>query len=114
MSKTVYLESLERLSQELEATPMRDVPIDLIRAVLLRLNVSVGKLVHLMDGLNAVDRHTSWARITERLAAVGVGEFCRLTGGFATDFDLDRINKDPFGREKFGEGDLRVLARKSL
>lgn len=93
---------------------LRDVPIELIRAVLLRLNVSVGKLAHLMDGLNAVYRHTSWARITERLGAAGFGEFRRLTGGFDTDFDLDRINKDPFGREKFGEGDLRVLARKNL
>ena len=93
---------------------LRDVPIDLIRGVFQRLNVSVGKLAHLMDGLNAVYRHTSWARITERLSAAGFGEFRRLTGGFATDFDLDHIKSDPFGHEKFGEGDLRVLARKCL
>jgi ubiquinone/menaquinone biosynthesis C-methylase UbiE len=92
---------------------LREVPIDLIRGVLRRLNVSVGKTAHLMDGLNAVYRHTSWDEITRRLSSLGFGEFRRLTGGFDTDFDLDRIEKDPFGREKFGEGDLRVLARKS-
>jgi hypothetical protein len=33
-------------------------------------------------------------------------------GGFPTDFDHDAIEADPWGREKFGDGDIRVLVQK--
>lgn len=91
---------------------LRELPIDFMRAVLRGLNVSVPKLAHLMDGMNAVYRHTSWKKATAQLAEAGFGNFRRLTGGFDTDFDLDVIEKDPYGREKFGEGDLRILAQR--
>jgi ubiquinone/menaquinone biosynthesis C-methylase UbiE len=90
---------------------LRDVPVSFIENVLGTMNVSRDKTAHLMDGMNATYAHTSWAEITGRLAAHGFGEFRRLTGGCPTDFDLDVIEADPYGREKFGEGDLRVLCR---
>ncbi len=64
-----------------------------------------------MDGLNATYRHTSWDKITGLLAKAGFGNFRRLSGSFSTDFDLDVISADPYGKEKFGEGDLRILAQ---
>ena len=64
-----------------------------------------------MDGLNATYRHTSYKEITNRLSQFGFGNFKRLSGGFETDFDLDVIQKDPYGKEKFGEGDLRILCQ---
>lgn len=33
-----------------------------------------------------------------------------LKGSFPTDYDVDPAH--PFSAEKFGEGDLRILARK--
>jgi hypothetical protein len=45
------------------------------------------------------------------LGKAGFGNFTRLTDGFGTDFGLDVIEADSYGREKFGEGDLRVLAQ---
>ena len=90
---------------------LRDLPQEYIRQILRSMNISTPKIVHIMDGMNATYRHTSWAEITSRLQGMGFGNFKRLTGGFDTDFDLDVINADPYGREKFGEGDLRVLAQ---
>ena len=54
---------------------------------------------------------TTWADITKKLNEFGFGNFKRLTGGSQTDFDLDRIESDPYGKEKFGEGDLRILCQ---
>jgi hypothetical protein len=75
------------------------------------MNIRRNKIVHLMDGMSATYAHTNWEKMTKRLADLGFGNFKRLTGGCDTDFDLDRIEKDPYGREKFGEGDLRILCR---
>lgn len=92
---------------------LRDVPVLFIEGVLDSMNVSRNKVVHLTDGMSATYRHTSWDEITGRLARFGFGEFRRLVGGTDTDFDHDRIQADPYGAEKFGEGDLRVLCRKT-
>jgi hypothetical protein len=77
------------------------------------LGVETNKRYHLGDGLNATYRHTSWADLVARLEGYGFAEFRRLTGGFPTDFDHDVLEADPYGREKFGEGDIRLLARKA-
>lgn len=90
---------------------LRDIPQTYIREILRSMNISTPKIVHIMDGMNATYRHTSWNEITSRLESLGFGNFKRLTGGFDTDCDLDVITADPYGREKFGEGDLRVLAQ---
>jgi len=90
---------------------LQDVPILFIENVLLSMNVSRNKIIHLTDGLSATYRHTSWDKITKKLESYGFGNFRRLKGGFETDFDYDRIESDPYGKEKFGEGDLRVLTQ---
>lgn len=91
---------------------LRDIPSEHIVATLGTMGLSVGKRYHLGDGLNAIYRHTTWEALTARLSKLGFGEFKRLTGGFPTDFDHDAIAADRWGREKFGSGDLRLLARK--
>ena len=90
---------------------LKDVPVLFIEKILESMNVKREKIVHLSDGLSATYAHTNWDEITKRLASHGFGEFRRLTGGFDTDFDLDKIEGDPYGKEKFGEGDLRILCK---
>jgi len=90
---------------------LQDVSALFIENILINMNISRNKMVHLMDGLSATYAHTSWDKITKRLSEYGFGNFKRLTGGFNTDFDLDRIESDPYGKEKFGEGDLRLLCQ---
>lgn len=89
---------------------LADVPASLVRAHLAHLGFSIGKRYHLGDGLKAVYRATSWAELTGRLARLGFGDFQRLAGKF--DTDLDVTPEDPFSAAKFGEGDLRILAKK--
>jgi SAM-dependent methyltransferase len=91
---------------------LRELPAQFVLEVLDFLGVETNKRYHLGDGLNATYRHTSWEEITDRLGGMGFGNFRRLVGGFPTDFDHDVIEADPWGREKFGEGDLRLLAQK--
>jgi SAM-dependent methyltransferase len=91
---------------------LREVPAPLVLEVLDFLGVETNKRYHLGDGLNATYRHTTWDEITSRLGHFGFGNFRRLVGGFPTDFDHDVIEADPWGAEKFGEGDLRLLAQK--
>lgn len=91
---------------------LRAVPAAFVLECLDFVGVETNKRYHLGDGLNAVYRHTSWDALTRRLEGLGFGNFRRLVGGFPTDFDHDAIAADPFGREKFGEGDLRLLAQK--
>lgn len=90
---------------------LQDVNILFIEDILNTMNISRNKIVHLMDGLNATYAHTSWDKVTSKLTSFGFGNYRRLTGGYITDFDLDKINSDPYGREKFGEGDLRILCQ---
>ncbi|MCG6553489.1 MAG: class I SAM-dependent methyltransferase [Candidatus Magnetominusculus sp. LBB02] len=90
---------------------LRDVPGDFIQKILEAMSISRNKIVHLTDGLSATYAHTSWDAITSVLSKHGFGNFKRLTGGFDTDFDLDKIQSDPYGKEKFGEGDLRILCQ---
>ena len=62
--------------------------------------------------MNAVYRHPSYEPFLRRLEGYGFGNPHRLVGGFPTDFDADAIEVDPFGVEKFGSGDIRVLVQK--
>lgn len=90
---------------------LKDVPTLYTEAILSSMNVRRNKIAHLSDGMGATYAHTSWDEITSRLAGFGFGHFKRLSGGYDTDCDLDRIEKDSYGKEKFGEGDLRILCR---
>lgn len=91
---------------------LRDVSQETVLSCLDCLNIETGKRYHLSDALNATYRYTSWNELTGRLSSLGFGNFRRLVGGFETDFDHDVIAKDKYGPEKFGEGDLRLLAQK--
>ncbi|MBL7129800.1 MAG: class I SAM-dependent methyltransferase [Candidatus Omnitrophica bacterium] len=90
---------------------LKDVPVLFLEGILESMNVNRNKIVHLSDGLSATYAHTSWDKITKKLSDKGFGNFRRLKGGFETDFDLDKIEPDPYGKEKFGEGDLRILCQ---
>lgn len=91
---------------------LREIPHTFIVKHLEYLNVSVGKRYHLGDGLNAIYRFTSYKELTSRLKEYGFGNFKRLKGGFSYDYDLDEIKNHKYGKEKFGEGNLRILAQK--
>lgn len=111
----VYTDGAGGISYDLWDTSvhiLKNIPQELIISHLEYLNLETGKRYHLGDGLNATYRHTTWAELTNRLGRLGFGNFRRLVGGFSTDFDHDVIDADKYGREKFGEGDLRLLAQK--
>ena len=65
-----------------------------------------------MDGSNATYLHTNWEAVTELLSKCGFANFRRLTGATDTDFDLDVVESDTWGVEKFGSGDLRIACQK--
>lgn len=111
----VYTDGSGAISHDLWDTSRKiltDIPATFIVEQLKALNISTGKRYHLGDGLNAVYRHTTWDELTTRLGQLGFGNFRRLVGGFATDFDHDVIAADRFGAEKFGSGDLRLICQK--
>jgi SAM-dependent methyltransferase len=91
---------------------LKQIPYDAVLEVLDFLGVETNKRYHLGDGLNAVYRHTGYDEFVARLEGYGFGTPRRLTGGFPTDFDGDAIEADPFGVEKFGSGDIRLLVQK--
>ena len=91
---------------------LRNVPYDAVLEVLDFLGVETNKRYHLGDGLNAVYRHTTYDDFIALLEGYGFGNPRRLTGGFPTDFDHDVLEADPWGREKFGDGDIRVLVQR--
>jgi len=89
---------------------LEDVPVLKIESILKGLNVSRNKMVHLMDSLSATYIHSSYKDTVDMLSKYEFTNFRRLAGGTATD--LDNVESDPFSKEKFGEGDLRILAQK--
>lgn len=93
---------------------LQDVPHSLVIKLLSQLNISVGKRYHLGDALNATYRRSNWVDLTTRLRSYGFVNFRRMVGGFPTDFDHDVIDSDTYGKDKFGAGDLRVLAQKKI
>lgn len=103
--------AISRDLSDISVLLLKDVPSSFIERVLDSMNISRNKIVHLMDLLSATYASTSWEIMTERLSEFGFGNFRRLTGGFPTDYDLDVIKADPYGEEKFGEGDLRILCQ---
>lgn len=111
----IYTDGADSVCGELwdaSARILSSCPASVVLGVLDALGLDTGKRYHLGDSLQAVYRHDTWEGLTGRLAALGFGEFRRLIGGFPTDFDHDVITADPWGEEKFGTGDLRLLAMK--
>jgi SAM-dependent methyltransferase len=111
----IYTDGVGAVSHDLwdaSVRMLKDIPHTFVVHVLDELGVETNKRYHLGDGLNAVYRHTNYDDFVARLARYGFEVERRLTGGFPTDFDADVIDADPWGTEKFGDGDIRVLARK--
>ena len=109
-----YVDGKNAISMDLFDTSvevLKGVDLSLIEKILKCMNVRRNKMVHLMDGMNATYIHSTYHEVTALLSKCGFNKFKRLTGGSDTDFDLDRIKSDPYGREKFGEGDLRILCQ---
>ena len=92
---------------------LAEIPAGLVPEVTQFLNLETGKRYHMGDALNAVYRHTTWADITRRLSAIGFEDFRRLDGSFDTDTDPNIVSRHNYGIEKFGEGDIRLICRKS-
>ncbi len=89
---------------------LSDIPSSLVNEHLQHTGFSINKRYHLGDSLKAVYKATSWKRLTEKLSGIGFGNFKRLKGGMP--YDLDICEDDPWAKEKFGEGDIRLLATK--
>jgi len=112
----IYTDGQDHIAGDIQDTCsriLRDIEPSVIMNILDTMNLSTGKRYHLGDNLNAVYRHTNYGDFVERLSGYGFDKFRRLTGGYDTDFDADVIDRDLWGREKFGDGDIRVLARKA-
>ncbi len=110
-----YIDGKNAISMDLwdmSVDILKDVDVLYIEKVLNAMNVKRNKIVHLMDGLSATYRHSTWDEMTAMLSEHGFGNFRRISGGTDTDLDPDRIAMDQFGKEKFGEGDLRVLCQR--
>jgi len=90
---------------------LKEVPTLQIEAILQNMNLSRNKMVFVIDGLCATYIHSSLEETTLMLEKYGFSNFKRLTGGEPTDFDLDVVESDPYGKEKFGCGDLRLLCQ---
>jgi ubiquinone/menaquinone biosynthesis C-methylase UbiE len=90
---------------------LKEVPILKIETILNSMNLSRNKMVHVMDAMSATYIHSSLEETTSVLKKYGFSNFKRLTGGEPTDFDLDVVESDPYGKEKFGCGDLRILCQ---
>jgi 2-polyprenyl-3-methyl-5-hydroxy-6-metoxy-1,4-benzoquinol methylase len=82
-----------------------------IGVILDMMGLSVGKRYHLGDSLQATYRHTSLEDFLIRLKSYGFDNHRRLVGGYLTDSDGDAAD-DPWAREKFGSGDIRLLVQK--
>lgn len=91
---------------------LSEVPSALVLEHLLHLGFSINKRYHLGDGLKAVYRASSLENLIARLDKIGFGNYRRLKGGVETDLDIS--SDDPWSKEKFGEGDIRIVIEKPL
>jgi len=91
---------------------MKEIPVLEIEEILKSLNLTRNKMVHLMDTFSATYIHSTWNETVRMLERHGFKNIKRIVGGTKTDFDHDVIEKDPYGREKFGEGDLRIICQR--
>jgi ubiquinone/menaquinone biosynthesis C-methylase UbiE len=111
----IYTDGAQAISHQLWDVSLRilaKVPTKFVLKQLSNLNLETGKNYHLGDGLNAIYHHDTWAGLTARLAQYGFGNFKHLVGGFPTDFDHGTIESHNYGKEKFGEGEHRLLAQR--
>lgn len=109
-----YIDGAGAISMDLwdaSVAMLKEVPVIDIENVLKSMNISRNKMVHIVDGLNATYYHSTLKETTEMLEKYNFTDFRRVAGGTSTDFDEDCISADPYGKEKFGDGDLRIVCR---
>ena len=109
-----YVDGKNAISMDLwdaSVEALRGVSVLFIEKILQAMGVSRNKMVFIVDGLSATYLHSTWPEVVDLLTEQGFGKFKRMRGGAGTDFDLDIVKADPFGQEKFGEGDIRVLCQ---
>lgn len=109
-----YVDGSGAISMDLWDTSvflLREVDIRFIEHILQTMSLSRPKMVFIMDGLTATYIHSTWDQVTQQLAAAGFGNFRRLAGGEPIDLDGSALT-DPYAKEKFGEGDIRILCQR--
>jgi len=111
----IYVDGKYAVSMDLWDTTvdiLKGVDVLYIENILKMMNVKRNKVVHIIDGSNATYIHSTMEEMKSMLSDCSFGNFKRLSGCTKTDFDSDVVEEDPFGEEKFGTGDLRVLCQK--
>ena len=86
----------------------RNRVLDILRS----FGLNEHKMYHLIDGFYATYKYTRWHDLIALLEKIGFKNITRLTGTNPTDFNLNKIKADPYGDEKFGEGEIRLTAFK--
>lgn len=86
----------------------RNKALDVLRS----FGLNEHKMYHLIDGFYATYVYTRWEDLIIMLEKIGFKNIKRLTGTNPTDFNLNKIKSDPYGDEKFGEGEIRLIAYK--
>jgi ubiquinone/menaquinone biosynthesis C-methylase UbiE len=84
----------------------RNRALDILRS----FGLNEHKMYHLIDGFYATYKYTRWHELIAMLEKIGFKNINRLTGTNPTDFNLNKIKADPYGDEKFGEGEIRLIA----
>lgn len=97
---------------DMSVDALSGVNVQFIENILDTMNVSRNKIAHIMDGLTATYIHDDYDNVTRQLDRCGFKNFKRIVGGAPWDMDHDVIARDPYGEEKFGTGDLRILCQK--
>jgi len=112
----IYVDGKNAISMDLWDTTvniLKNVDVLYIESILKIMNVQRNKMVHITDGSNATYIHSTLDEMRSILSDCGFEGFRRLSGYTITDFDSDVVEKVPFGKEKFGTGDLRILCQKT-
>jgi len=92
---------------------LKEVDPKYMESIFTSMGLSRDKKVHLVDSLNAVYIHNTYEGVCNELAQAGFEDFIRMQGGRHFDMDPHK-SEDPYAKEKFGDGAIRILSRKPL
>jgi len=90
---------------------LSDVENQFIENILLSLNLTRGKMVHITDSLTATYLQTEPEELMKMLTSAGFSKIRRLksAAGDPTSWDINVVEKDTYGAEKYGSGELRYF-----
>lgn len=80
-----------------------------VEAALYSFNPTREKMTHLVDALKATYIHSTSTETEEMLRRCGFDVVRRLISDDETSWDINVVEADPYGVEKFGSGELRYL-----